>query len=161
MKFYFWLGAPRLRKRINEILEEQEFGRSGFIDEKTAIEVGKLLGAHLIAFIEEVEILFKGERLYKLATSSPLSESRLVHWFHLSRSDLQVNLGFLVLYRQVLKRVNLQATYGHKPINSLFSREFMIPVATCNPTPGVFLGVFLYPFGKFIRNLNPPLTKCV
>jgi len=62
LKFYFWLGAPRLRKRINEILEEQEFGRSGFIDEKTAIEVGKLLGAHLIAFIEEVEILFKGER---------------------------------------------------------------------------------------------------
>jgi hypothetical protein len=38
-------------------LEEQEFGRSGFVDEKTAVEVGKLLGAHLIAFIEEVEIL--------------------------------------------------------------------------------------------------------
>jgi len=43
------------RKRIDEILEEQEFGRSGFVDEKTAVEVGKLLGAHLIAFVEEVE----------------------------------------------------------------------------------------------------------
>jgi len=43
------------RKRIDEILEEQEFGRSGFVDEKTAFEVGKLLGAHLIAFVEEVK----------------------------------------------------------------------------------------------------------
>jgi hypothetical protein len=45
------------RKRIDEILEEQEFGRSGFVDEKTAVEVGKLLGAHLIAFVEEVKII--------------------------------------------------------------------------------------------------------
>jgi hypothetical protein len=43
------------RKRIDDILEEQEFGRSGFVDEKTAVEVGKLLGAYLIAFVEEVE----------------------------------------------------------------------------------------------------------
>jgi len=45
------------RKRIDEILEEQEFGRSGFVDEKTAVEVGKLLGAYLIACIEEVKII--------------------------------------------------------------------------------------------------------
>jgi hypothetical protein len=45
------------RKRIDEILEEQEFGRSGFVDEKTAVEVGKLLGVHIIAFVEEVKII--------------------------------------------------------------------------------------------------------
>lgn len=42
------------RQKIDEILEEQEFGRSGLVDENTAVEVGKLLGASMIAFVEIV-----------------------------------------------------------------------------------------------------------
>ncbi len=42
------------RQKIDEILEEQEFGYSGLVDENTAVEVGKLLGASMIAFVEPV-----------------------------------------------------------------------------------------------------------
>ncbi|MEO0204048.1 MAG: CsgG/HfaB family protein [candidate division WOR-3 bacterium] len=42
------------RQRIDEILEEQEFSHSGLVDQETAVKVGKLLGANLIAFVEKI-----------------------------------------------------------------------------------------------------------
>lgn len=42
------------RQKIDEILEEQEFSYSGLVDRETAVKVGKLLGANLIAFVERI-----------------------------------------------------------------------------------------------------------
>jgi len=40
------------RQRIKDILEEQQFQHSGFVDESTAVELGKLLGADLVAMYD-------------------------------------------------------------------------------------------------------------
>jgi TolB-like protein len=38
------------RQRIEEIMSELEFGQTGIIDENTAIQAGKILGANVMAF---------------------------------------------------------------------------------------------------------------
>ncbi len=40
------------RARIEDILEEQEFSMSGFVDQRTAVKLGKLLGARSVLFMD-------------------------------------------------------------------------------------------------------------
>ena len=40
------------RARVEDILKEQEFSRSGFVDQKTAVRLGKLLGARAVLFMD-------------------------------------------------------------------------------------------------------------
>ena len=40
------------RARVEDILKEQEFSYSGFVDQKTAVRLGKLLGAHAVLFLD-------------------------------------------------------------------------------------------------------------
>jgi len=40
------------RARIEDILEEQEFSRSGFVDQNAAVKLGKLLGARSVLFMD-------------------------------------------------------------------------------------------------------------
>ncbi len=40
------------RARVEDILKEQEFSHSGFVDQKTAVRLGKLLGARAVLFLD-------------------------------------------------------------------------------------------------------------
>ncbi len=40
------------RARIEDILKEQEFSRSGFVDQSAAVNLGKLLGARSVLFMD-------------------------------------------------------------------------------------------------------------
>ncbi len=44
------------RARVEEILKEQEFSYSGFVDQKTAVRLGKLLGAHAVLFLDFINV---------------------------------------------------------------------------------------------------------
>ena len=47
------------RKNIDKVFEEQKFQHSGFIDTNTMVEIGKLLGANYLIFVEPRYISFK------------------------------------------------------------------------------------------------------
>ncbi len=47
------------RKNIDKIFEEQKFQHSGFIDTSTMVEIGRLLGANYLIFVEPRYISFK------------------------------------------------------------------------------------------------------
>ncbi len=53
------------RKTIDKILQEQKLHSSGLIDRETAVKIGKLAGANIIALVEPRYISFKEDRYKK------------------------------------------------------------------------------------------------
>ena len=68
------------RSRMKDILAEQEFSESGYISEKTAVKMGKLIGADYFVMgkIEQLKAEYKMEKIPYTETVRPKYEGKLI-----------------------------------------------------------------------------------
>ena len=68
------------RSRMKDILNEQEFSESGYISEKTAVKLGKLIGADYFVMgkIEQLKAEYKMDKIPYTETVRPKYEGKLV-----------------------------------------------------------------------------------
>jgi len=68
------------RSRMDDILKEQDFSKSGYISEKTAVKMGELIGADYFVMgkIEQLKAEYKMEKVPYTETVRPRYEGKLV-----------------------------------------------------------------------------------
>jgi len=68
------------RSRMDDVLKEQEFSKSGYISEKTAVKMGQLIGADYFVMgrIEQLKAEYKMEKIPYTDTVRPKYEGKLL-----------------------------------------------------------------------------------
>jgi TolB-like protein len=145
------------RSQINKALSEQRFQQSGVIDERSATEIGKLLGADLIIIGSVVKI---GSSYTINSRMIDIKTGEATLGKNVTGNDLNLLAN---LSRDLIDKLfgtpRQELTADKRPLTSKTKKT--ITIAACNFTAAHNIEVGVLPHGDDVIHNAPPYSKAV